>query len=232
MLIALHLLPGLLIAGFYFVLANVFVQVGLSGYLALILSIPICLVPIELGVMVLWAVRFTGSRSILAVVDYQRKGTTADYIALPLFLFACLAAVSVAMQPISQYLETQWTDWLPAWATQEALISGLAGIPPAQRSITFALAALLSGVVAPVVEELYFRGFLLPKMGQLGWVAPVVNSFLFAIYHFYFPENVPGIFVAFLPISYVAMFKRNWRIGAIVHIMSNLYGVISLALLS
>jgi hypothetical protein len=100
--------------------------------------------------------------------------------------------------------------------------------PPAQRSITLLLAVLLSGFVAPVVEELYFRGFLLPRMEHWGWAAPVVNSFLFAVYHFYFPENVPGIFVAFLPISYVVWVKKNWRIGVIVHSMFNLWGVFTL----
>jgi hypothetical protein len=43
------------------------------------------------------------------------------------------------------------------------------------------------------------------------------------------PGNVPGIFVAFLPISYVVMLKKNWRIGVIVHSLLNLWGVFSLA---
>jgi membrane protease YdiL (CAAX protease family) len=117
---------------------------------------------------------------------------------------------------------------LPAWTTQEALINGLVSIPPAQRLITLVLAVLFSGLVAPVVEEMYFRGFLLPRMEHWGWAAPVVNSLLFAVYHFYFPGNVPGIFVAFLPIAYVVRIKKNWGIGAIVHSMFNLWGVFSL----
>ena len=52
-LIALHLVPGLLFAGFFFVLSRVFIQWGLTGYLALLITIPFCLVPIEIGVMVL-----------------------------------------------------------------------------------------------------------------------------------------------------------------------------------
>jgi hypothetical protein len=34
---------------------------------------------------------------------------------------------------------------------------------------------LLNGVIGPVVEELYFRGFLLPRMEGLGRWAPLVN---------------------------------------------------------
>jgi membrane protease YdiL (CAAX protease family) len=121
------------------------------------------------------------------------------------------------------------TSWLPVWATQNALLTGLAAGPPAQRSITLGLAVLLSGFVAPVVEEAYFRGFLLPRMEHWGWAAPVLNSLLFAIYHFYFPGNVPGIFVGWLPIAYVVMLKKNWRIGAVAHILHNLWAVYTVA---
>jgi hypothetical protein len=39
---------------------------------------------------------------------------------------------------------------------------------------------------------------------------------------------VPGIFLAFIPISFVAMAKKDWRIGAVAHCMFNLYGIFSL----
>jgi hypothetical protein len=144
-------------------------------------------------------------------------------------LFICYGVLSIPINPISQYIAARFTFWLPAWATQEALITGLAGSPPTQRSTALGLGVLLSGFVASVVEELYFRGFLLPRMERWGWLAPILNSLLFAIGHFYFPENVLGVFVAFLPISYVVMLKKNWRIGAVVHCLFNLLGVFSLS---
>lgn len=228
-LIVLHLLPGLIFAGFFFLLANVFIKWGLTGYLALLISILVCLVPVELGVMLFWRTSFIRSRSLSQVIVYSRNGTAFDYIALPLFLFICWGVLSIAINPISQYFAAHLTFWLPVWATQESLINGLVSCSPTQRSITLGLAVLLSGFVAPVVEELYFRGFLLPRMEYWGWVAPLLNSLLFALYHFYFPGNVPGIFVAFVPISFIVMLKKNWRIGAVVHSLFNLWGVFSLA---
>jgi len=228
-LITLHLLPGLIFAGFFFVLSHVFTQCGLTGYLALLVLIPLCLAPIELGVMRFWSSRFTERKSLMEAVAYRRQGTAAEYIVMPLLLFICWGVLSILMSPISQYVETHLAIFLPSWTTQEALIRSLIGVSHFQRSITLGLAVILSGFVAPVVEELYFRGFLLPRMEHWGWVAPIVNSFLFAIYHFYFPGNVLGIFVAFVPISYIVMLKKNWRIGAIVHSLFNLWGVLSLA---
>jgi membrane protease YdiL (CAAX protease family) len=232
LLIALHLLPGLIFAVFFWVLSWMLIRRGLTAYLALLITIPACLAPIEIGVMLLWSVRFTGTRSLSEAIRYRRKGTVVEYVVLPLLLFLCWGVLSIALSPIALYLETHLPAWLPVWATQGALIKGLTSCPPIQRNITLVLAVLFSGFVAPVVEELYFRGFLLPRMEHWGWAAPVVNSLLFAAYHFYFPGNVPGIFVAFVPISYVVMVKKNWRIGVVVHSLSNLWGVFFLAMLT
>jgi membrane protease YdiL (CAAX protease family) len=229
LLIVLHLLPGLIFAGFFFVLSRVFIQHGYTGYLALLISIPVCLAPIELGVMLFWSSRFTGRIAVMEAVVYRRQGTAAEYIVLPLLLFICWGVLAISMSPIYQYVETHLAIFLPSWTTQEALIRGLIGVSQTQRSITLALGVILSGFVAPIVEELYFRGFLLPRMEHWGWVAPVVNALLFGIYHFYFPGNVPGIFVTWLPISYVVMRMKNWRIGAVVHCLINLWGVFSLS---
>lgn len=229
LLILLHLLPGLIFAGFFFVLSHAFIQRGYTGYLALLISVPVCLAPIELGVMLFWSRRFAGRRGLMEAVVYRRQGTAAEYLAFPLLLFVCWGVLTIPMSPVYQYVETHLAVYLPSWTTQEALVRGLSGVSPTQRWITLGLAVILSGFLAPVVEELYFRGFLLPRMEHWGWCAPVVNSLLFGMYHFYFPGNVLGIFVTWLPISYVVMLKKNWRIGAVVHSLINLWGVLSLS---
>ena len=38
----------------------------------------------------------------------------------------------------------------------------------------------MSGIAVPVVEELYFRGFLLPRLSRLGIWAPILEMALFA----------------------------------------------------
>jgi membrane protease YdiL (CAAX protease family) len=225
LLIVLHLVPGIMFAVLFWVLSWMLVARGFTAYLALLIAIPACLVPVQIGIMLLWSVRSTGTRSLSETIGYRRKGTVVEYVVLPVVLFLCCGVLSIAFSPITQYLDTHLSAWLPAWATQEALISGVASCPPMQRNITLPLAVLFSGFLAAATDELYFRGFLLPRMERWGWAAPVVNSLLFAVYHFYFPGNVPGIFVQFLPIAYVVMIRKNWRIGAVVHIMFNLWSV-------
>lgn len=229
LLIVLNLLPGLILGGCFILLSGVFSRHGLSGYLALLVLIPICLAPIELGIMLFWSARYTGSKSLSGAVAYRRKGTMTGYIGLPVILFMGVLLMLLIVSPVNQYIAAHLTFWLPDWATEEALIRGLVSSSPTQRSIIFGLAVLLSGFVAPAVEELYNRGFLLPRMEHWGWWAPVLNALLFALQHFYFPQNVPAVFFAFIPIAYVVRAKKDWRIGWIVHCMINLWGVFSLS---
>ena len=225
LLTALHLVPGFIFGGFYIVLSRLFIQHGLTGYLALLIAVPACLAPVEIGTMLLWSKRCTGRISLSPAIAYHQQGTALEYIGLPLLLFACWAILAIAISPITQYLNAHLTPLLPAWISQQALITGLASSSPAQRAVALGLAVFLSGFIAPVVEELYFRGFLLPRMEHWGWMAPVLNALLFAIYHFYFPGNVLVIFAAFYPICYVVMRKKNWRIGLVTHCLFNLWGV-------
>jgi membrane protease YdiL (CAAX protease family) len=227
LLIVLHLLPGILFAVFFIVLSRLFIQHGLTGYLALLITIPICLAPVEIGIILFWRNKFEERRSLSDVIGYRQKGTLVEYVVLPLLFILFWGTLSIVISPITQYFEANLSEFLPAWIAQEALLNGLIGISPAQVSITLVLAILSSGFVAPIVEEMYFRGFLLSRMERWRWAAPIINSFLFAVYHFYFPGNVPGIFVAFLPISYVVRIKKNWRVSAITHSMFNLWGVYS-----
>jgi uncharacterized protein len=65
--------------------------------------------------------------------------------------------------------------WLPNWYT----LQDFAGCSKEAVQLTLICNLLLNGVLAPVVEELYFRGYLLPRMKQWGAFAFVANAFLF-----------------------------------------------------
>jgi hypothetical protein len=58
---------------------------------------------------------------------------------------------------------------------------------------------VFNGLVGPITEELYFRGFLLPRIDRYGIWAPVLNTFLFSIYHVWTPWRWPQIAVGSYP---------------------------------
>jgi uncharacterized protein len=90
---------------------------------------------------------------------------------------------------------------------------------------------ICSGIIAPIAEELYFRGFLLPRLDRLGLWAPLLNVVLFAFQHLWTPLGNPGRVLALFPLVYVAWRKRNIYVGIIVHLLLNLMAV-SLPLLA
>lgn len=229
-IVGLHLAPGVVFFGFLYVLSGVFTEHGLTAYLAELIAIPACLVPVLICIIFLWSRRAAEARSLICAITYRDRGTAVDYVLWPILLYLCWALISLVVVPLAGVLETQLTGWFPARLSTHALISGVAGSPAAQRHATFVLAILLSGVLAPVVEEAYFRGFLLPRMSHLGRMAPVINAFLFGLYHFISPWSLPVIFVAFLPVVFVVQARKNFRIGIVVHAMFNLTGVLTVFL--
>jgi membrane protease YdiL (CAAX protease family) len=171
----------------------------------------------------------TGGFSFRAVLGYRARWGVKDALLIPLLLILVVLAISLATGPLSLWLESHLSASLPQWLTTENTIRELSRVSSTQRTVTFLLAVALSGFVAPIVEEIYFRGFLLPQMESLGVLAPILNAFLFAIYHFYFPWNVPAIFIGFAPIAYGVWKRRNFLIGIIVHSVINLLGVCQIA---
>ena len=77
-------------------------------------------------------------------------------------------------------------------------------------------------IVAPLAEEMYFRGFLLPRMPErLGRLGPAAHAALFALYHLWTPWLAPTRFFAILPLAYVVARTRSVRVAVIAHMLAN-----------
>jgi hypothetical protein len=218
--IALHLAPGLLLAFVFWLAAAVVNRAGGSSYLALLLCIPLVLAPVEVGILIAERRRTGVSwRHLVAPLRSARVSIPETLLSgLALYVVAMIATLPVALtrQVILRAAEQR----LPSWAIFDALP---AGISPK----TLWLGLLLSGVVAPIVEELYFRGFLLPRIPAPKACAPAVNAALFSIYHFYSPWNYGPIFAASLPLAYYVRLKGNLLPVIITHSLFNSVGVVA-----
>ena len=126
------------------------------------------------------------------------------------------------MSPVGAYLRGSVLSFLPAWFLNPSQEE------PGETTFLVYLAArfLVDGLANPIVEEMYFRGYLLPRISRLGVWAPLLNAILFSLAHFWHPANVLQIFLLVTPLYYLVWWKRNIYISMAVHCTANLIGVL------
>jgi len=94
--------------------------------------------------------------------------------------------------------------------------------------IVIILAILGIGIGVPIVEELYFRGYLMSRISRFSIWASVITIALWAFYHFWAPWSFLTYLLAFIPIAFVVLKTKNLYIAIIGHMMANLMLVMSL----
>ena len=225
-LLVLHLAPGVLATLAYLALVPLATRLHFPTMSALLFSAAIALVPLELGHLLLQGKRLNVRWSLEGIVLYRRNWPGWRYLLTALGLFI----LSVAGYALSEPLDRSWQhvafSWLPGWY----VFSDLQQYAQFSRTvlvIAFSARLLLDGFLFPIVEELYFRGYLLPRMSRFGWAAPFLNCALFAVYHFWQPYNLPTIFSVSLPMVFAVWKTKNVRVGIYTHILLNVVGGIT-----
>jgi membrane protease YdiL (CAAX protease family) len=222
LVVLLHLLPGALLMGVALLLAPMLIERGVPYELVHIASGLLTIVPFMFGAMLLYGRLRYGRTSLREVVRFREPMPIWQYAALYVPMLALALGLSFAIAPLSSFLAERVFFWLPPYL----LPSWEAPVTPSHGLILFALLVnlLFDGFVFPVVEELYFRGFLLPRMAYLGVFAPAVNALLFTLWHLWQPYNWPLIFLAVLVNAYVAWWNRNIYIAMLLHCSANTIG--------
>jgi uncharacterized protein len=123
------------------------------------------------------------------------------------------------LKPVDAFLHERLFFWVPD------LNDGLDGsYSRTILTVTYALFLIFNVFLAPLVEELYFRGYLLPRMK--GRFAILLHSFLFAAIHVFTPWMLITRTLGLLPLIFGTK-KKNIYVGMIVHILSNSVGFIT-----
>lgn len=221
----LHLLPGALITIFLIVFGPVLMRMGWPPIFSLFLAILLVLIPFELGYLLLQGRRLNGRWSLRGVVLFREPVPLWQYFLLVPVLFAWAGFVFVVLaKPLDAFLTTRFFSWVPSWFFLDRFDSTQYSGSVLKLTWLFGLA--LNGVLGPVVEELYFRGYLLPRLARFGWVAPLLNVVLFSLYHFFSPwQNLTRI-VGFLPYVYVVWWKKDVKLGICVHCLCNISSIV------
>ena len=222
--IALHLLPGLLTALAAYGLGTYFHNQGLPVMLGFYAATLLVLFPLIIGVPLLLEKKRTGKIDLREILPYQEPlpAWQMALIVLGIVLWSGLVFMAAA-SPLADPLREAVFTHLPAWYDLGYYLTDGAYSREAVVA-TWALGILFTTFLGPVLEELYFRGYLLPRLPLPGIWAPLAGVLLFALYHFWSPWLVLVRIIALIPLVVAVWWKKNLWIGVYAHLLVNLIG--------
>ncbi|WP_211207379.1 CPBP family intramembrane glutamic endopeptidase [Stackebrandtia nassauensis] len=232
--IALHLVPGALIVAAYLYITEPFTKViDYPPFLGWSLALCLVLFPLQLGLM--WLGRKqTGRFSTRGVLQYTDKPLSRGKLAafaIPAFLW--FAVVSTALIPFDNVIYENFFTWVPFQGAGGSATAYLDGYSQSVLLTTMLISFLLTGVSLPLIEEIYFRGFLMPRLAHLGWGAPVLSTVLFSIYHLWSPWVVISRIIFFFPGPWLVWKTKDIRVSIGMHVgltaISTFIGIIAIA---
>jgi membrane protease YdiL (CAAX protease family) len=233
--IALHLVPGILIVVAYLLIAEPFVTaIGYPIFLAWAIALVVVLLPLLGGLLWLGRER-NGRPSLRGVVGYLgRPIPRGRIIAAVAGLIVWMTVVSLALTPLDDAVFDALFTWIPFEGAGGSATTYLDGYEHSLLVTTMLIGLPLTGFSLPLIEELYFRGFLLPRIAHLGWRAPLLNTVLFSVYHFWAPWTVVSKVIFMFPAVWLVWRKHDIRLSIGMHVGTTLLmagiGTVALAL--
>ena len=218
--LVLHLLPGALILVFFVAVAPLLRGIGFPPVMAVDLAASFVLIPFELGYLIYQARR--KRTSLGNIVLYRQPVPKGQLVLIVVALFVGGSVLGALLLPVDFFVKENLFSWLPSGHdVTYGLYGDVARFSTANMLIMWVFGLLVNVIAGPVVEEMYFRGYLLPRISRFGAWAPLLNTVLFSLYHFFSPFSIISRIGSFLPLAYGAWWKRSIYVSTIVHILFN-----------
>jgi uncharacterized protein len=223
-----HLYPGACITLGFIIFAPLAIRHGFPPQFAMLVAIVLVAVP-----LLLWHLRSAEqSEQKNAIKDlngFREKLPAGKLIAYAVGLVIFAFLMYGATLPLNKIIADKFLTWLPSWYS----VQDFAGYDRDKLKIMLILNLLLNGFLAPYIEELYFRGYLLARMEAFGGSAFAVNAILFSLYHFWQPDIYLTLILALMPMTYLVWKTRDLRLAILTHCLLNIVGsILSFAALS
>jgi membrane protease YdiL (CAAX protease family) len=217
-----HLYPGIIITAIFAFLTPLLLKYELPPQFSILIIIAIVAIPLLLFHLTR-ARKAEHKDHIKEVNGYRQKLSTGKLILYTSGLVVFMFLIWGATQPLNSLITQKLFSWLPNWYT----VQDLTGYGKQAILFTLILNLLLNGIIAPLVEEYYFRGYLLPRMAVWGKWSFVVNAVLFSFYHFWQPYIYLTLIIALLPLSWAVWKTKDLRVGIYTHCALNFLGALA-----
>ncbi len=232
----LHLFPGILVLiGIFTFSQSMFynalgINPALGPVFGFIMAILLILCPIEFGWLLFEGKKHNGKWTLKGVINYTEKSPNWQYfVVVPLLIGYTLLMFVIIAPSIQPIIVDTFFAWWPEEYNFQNVFQDPAPLSGYRAAKMLAVLFLIvNGILAPLVEELYFRGYLLPRLEHTRNWAPLINAVLFSIYHFFSPWENPVRILGLLPIVYWVWWKKDIKFSIFQHTISNSIGGIIL----
>ena len=216
-----HVYPGILITLFFSLITPFMVRKELPPQLAMLIAIVVIVVPVIL-LHLKKAAQLENLSRIKDLVVYNEQLPKKKLILYTAGLIVFAFIIYGAIQPLNLIITEKLFNWLPDWYT----VRDFEGYSKTIILITLLLNLLFNGLLAPYLEELYFRGYLLPRMETWGKYAPLMSTVLFALYHFWQPQIYLTLIIALFPMIYLVWKTKSLKLAIYTHCGLNIVGAL------
>ena len=216
----LHIAPGTLVTVAFLVLKPVLDSTGYPPLLAFLLAILLIDIPFMLGVMLNEGKKLNRRYSLSGIVLYREKLSWKTFSLVFVAAFVVMYLLIMLATPLSAVLTESAFSWLPKWFFLDDAAQ-YAGYAKNILVFVFTLQLLITGIVLPWVEELYFRGYLLPRISRFGRWTPLLGGLLFGLYHIWQLYSFPTVFLLGLALAYIVWRTRDIRLSISLHVVAN-----------
>lgn len=210
--ILLHLLPGIIIFALFLLIASPLQAAGFPPFSFTAMLIGVVVLGGTLGELLYQGRKRNGRLSLKGIVLYHKPLPWWQYIVFALIFNVYAIIVIILLGPLLNAMTSAFT-WWPGYGLR--LDSGhyADGILLISSIIYF----LVNGFIAPIIEELYFRGYLMPRLARFRAWTPFLSMTLFLLYHFWQPWNIVVYMLALWPLAYLTWRKRNVYLAIVLH---------------
>lgn len=226
--ILLIFIPSILLTASYILLGQI--QKTIPSLLLFIVLAMLILFPVELAIVLNASKKEFGKYSVRSAFANHEKMSWKKIFIYGILLFGFAGIASVTVGPFETWItapiSNKLTEIIPTYFDWNN-IEYIRQYPKNLLILTCVLFAIFNIFIGPIVEELFFRGYLTSKISRFGKWSPAIITILFSLYHLWLPlQNIFRICII-LPMSYVTWKEKNIYISMVSHCLCNLVSTVS-----
>ena len=130
-----------------------------------------------------------------------------------------------ALKPLSNNLLNTVFSWIPS---SYNYVQDMSLFERNFIIISMLVSFFVFTLILPIIEELYFRGYLLARMKWMGKYSVLFNVVLFSVYHFWSPWLILSRIISMFPLYYFVYKKDSLKLAILVHCLCNFTDVVVL----